>query len=324
LVTGANGFIGSSLVEGLLQQGYTVRAMVRQGSDMSLLRGLTYGLVNADFKDLPALARACSRAEFVFHLAARASDWGAYQQFYEANVEATKAIAEAARQAGVRRLVYVSTATVYGPDSRRHVRECDLSGNLRIAYARTKRMAEDYLLGLTGLEVVIVRPGDVMGPRDRISAPSMIRSARNYLLPCVASGNASMCYTYIGNLIKGIILAAERGRASEAYNISDGIELSYQEFFDELSEALRRPKIRLHVPIFIAYPISAIYEFVYHLFRSKNGPSVTRYRVLRAFRDCHMSIEKARKELGYEPDLDLKAQVRALTDWYLAWEKTCR
>jgi nucleoside-diphosphate-sugar epimerase len=318
--------VGSNLVEGLLKHGYQVRALVRPGCDRSFLEGLACETVSCDYQDSDDLRRACTGATVVFHLAALTSDWGEYDEFFQANVKLTRAIAEAARSARAPRgysprLVYVSSAVVYGCKSRRDLRECDAVEEFQFDYARTKRAAEKYLLGLKDLEVVIVRPGDAFGPKDRVSLPTMVDAMRVGLFTCAGSGRAILCLTYIGNLVKGIILAAEQGRPGEAYNLTDGAEVSIRDYFDALARAFgyRRPLVR--PPYLIAYAASSALEWCYRRLRIRKAPPLSRYRILRASHDCHLSIKKAREELGYEPDLDLEAQLKATVDWYRGWKK---
>jgi nucleoside-diphosphate-sugar epimerase len=314
VVTGANGTVGSNLVRELLGNGYSVLGLVRPGADRSPLEGLSAELAEVDYSDRQRLAALFQGASCIFHLAARVSEVGPYVEFLTANVEMTRTIAQAACAAGVPRLVYVSSAVVYGSRSRRNLCETDACEGLEFPYSRTKRLAEQYLLGLEGIETVIVRGGDVFGPGDRVATPTFLAAAETGFFPTIGSGDTMLCYTYIGNLVRGIRLAAERGRAGEVYNISDGIELTLKEYLKVVAETMGK-KVRLvRLPYFIAYPAAVVSEAVGRWFHVV--PRVTRYRVQRAARDCHISIEKARRELGYEPDLNLGEQVRAQVRWY--------
>ena len=314
VVTGANGTVGSNLVRELLRNGYSVLGLVRQGADRSLLKDLDPELAGVDYSDLLQLSALCKDASCVFHLAARVSEVGPYDEFLAANVEMTKLVARAALAAGVPRLVYVSSALVYGSRSRRNLCETDTCEDVKLPYSRTKRLAEQYLLPLQGIEVVIVRGGDVFGPRDRVATPTFLAAAETGFFPTIGSGDTTLCYTYIDNLTRGIRLAAERGRAGEVYNISDGIELTLKEYLKVVAETMGK-KVRLvRLPYFIGYPAAVLSEAFGRWFRV--APRLTRYRVQRAARDCHMSIEKAKRELGYEPDLNLAEQVRAQVQWY--------
>jgi nucleoside-diphosphate-sugar epimerase len=314
VVTGANGTVGSNLVRELLGNGYSVLGLVRPGADRSPLEGLSTELAEVDYFDPQRLAALCQGASCIFHLAARVSEVGSLDEFLAINVEMTRSVVQAAFRAGVPRLVYVSSAVVYGTRSRRNLCETDACEELELHYPRTKQLAEQYLLGLKGIETVIVRGGDVFGPRDRVATPVFLAAAETGFFPTIGSGDTMLCYTYIDNLTRGIRLAAERGRAGEVYNISDGIELTLKEYIKVVAETMEK-KVRLvRLPYFIAYPAAALSEAVGRWFRV--APRLTRYRVQRAARDCHMSIAKARRELGYEPDLNLSEQVRAQVRWY--------
>lgn len=320
LVTGANGFVGSSLTDELIRRGCTVRALMRQNCDQSLLEGMSCERLAVDYCDRPALEHACSGVGVVFHLAARASDWGKHQWFREANLEVTKAIAQAAIAAQVRRIVFVSSAVVYGCGAVCEARESEVVSRFHFDYPRTKRQAEEYLLGLKDIEVVIVRPGDVIGPRDKVVSAPLLRAVRRGILGYVGSGDTVCCYTYIGNLVRALLLAAERGRTGEVYNVSDGVRITWRQLFTQMAKELGCGPPKLQVPLSVAFPVAAALEWLHTRLQLGRDPYLTRYRVLRAARDCSISIAKARRELGYEPDHDFAAQIKATVDWFRQYE----
>ena len=251
VVTGANGSVGSNLVAELARHGYAVRGLVRAGSDRSQLEGLECELAETDYADATKLSGLCRGASCVYHLAAKVTDSGNEADFTRDNVELTQVVAEAARAAGVPRFVFASSAVLYGCSSRRNLAECDAAEELQFPYSRSKRAAEQYLLGLKGIEVVIVRAGDVYGPRDRVVTAPLLDALRRGWFPCVGSGRTTMCYTYVENLTQGLRLAGEKGRPGEIYNIADGSELSLVEIIRAMAEAAGRRVRLLHVPYFI-------------------------------------------------------------------------
>lgn len=324
LVTGANGFVGSNLVAGLLGRGYRVRALVRHHSDTSALDGLACDVTRADYHRPEQLIAPCLGTETVYHVAARASDWGRREAFRDANLGVTRNVARAAERARVRRLVFISSAVIYGCEALHDASEDMRARNYKFPYAETKRQCEDSLLGMRKVEcgernpeIVIVRPGDVVGPGDRLVTAPVIRTIRRGLIPLVGTGRAIMCYTYVANLVQGIILAGEKGRPGQAYNISDGRDVTFREYFDRIAAVLGGIRFHVPVPYAIAHSAGIVLEAVYGLLDISRPPPITRYRALRGSRDCHISIEKARRELGYHPDLDLDTQVKAQVDWFL-------
>ncbi|MEO0108712.1 MAG: NAD-dependent epimerase/dehydratase family protein [candidate division WOR-3 bacterium] len=315
-VTGANGFIGSNLVRGLLRERQQVRALVRTGRDLGALDGLKCEVIQLDYSDASSLRSVLTGVEVLFHLAARTRDYGTRREFQKINLGLTQAIAHAAVNAGVRRFVFTSSAVLYGCGARCNLRECDVSLHLKFPYARTKLQAEQYLLGLSGIEVVITRPGDVFGPGDRLVTWPFLDAIRRGRLAYVNSGQALLCYTYIDNLVQGLILAAGRGRTREIYNLTDGTRISLRTLAEKTAQALGVPAPKYSVPFCLAYPAAALLERLY-LILDLDDPPLTRYRVLRACNDCHLSIEKAQQELGYRPETDLEKQIAAMVGWYL-------
>jgi nucleoside-diphosphate-sugar epimerase len=317
LVTGANGFVGSNLVAGLLARGYAVRALVRTRSRTPARAGPTGSVMRVDYRNPEQLRAACTGVQTVYHVAARASDWGRRQAFVDANLGVTRSITRAAQEAGVRRIVFISSAVVYGSEPQQGVSEDGRAGECRFPYAETKQECES-LLGTLALEAVIVRPGDVVGPGDRLVTAPIIATIYAGVVPVIGSGEALMCYSYISNVVEGIILAGERGRAGQAYNISDGRELTFREYFDAIAAKLGGRHLRLAVPYPVAHLVGVVLEGIYGLLDISQAPPVTRYRALRGSRDCLLSIAKAKAELGYRPDLDLDRQVQAQVDWFLS------
>jgi nucleoside-diphosphate-sugar epimerase len=138
----------------------------------------------------------------------------------------------------------------------------------------------------------------------------------------IKGGKKLGAFTYVENLVDGIILAGIRKEAiGQVYIITDGIKLTWRDYFDKLTLALNVPKPWISVHPGLANIFAMLSEFLYRLFRIQTRPLVTRYVVEHLRNDFHFSIEKARKELGYEPKIDIDEAIDRTAKWY---KKTVR
>ncbi len=312
LVTGASGFVGSRLVERLLDSGWTVRAfdLGRRGPDRA---GLEF--VEGDIRDAALAGRAVEGVDVVFHLAAAlgASRLGE-EGFKAVNEGGTKTVLTAAREHGVRRAVHFSSAGVLG-----HVAEnvpADENHPLdpRDAYDRTKLLGEQAALeiGRQGLEVVVVRPGWAYGPGDRRTF-KLIRSIARGRFLLVGKGAALQTPVFVDDLAQGALLAAAKGRAGQIYNLAGAEVFSVREMTEAIAAACGRRLPRLRPPMGPTKLLAAVVGGVFGLI-GKEGP-LNPSRLAFFLHPKPLDIGKARAELGYAPKTDF-ADGLALT---VAW-----
>lgn len=319
LVTGINGFIGSNLAARLIKEGWKVRGLVRKTSDLKFLQGLDIEYFYGDITEPSTLTAPMNGTDVVFHVAALSSDWGPYEKFYKINVEGTMNVARAAHDAGVERMVYVSTVAMYG-FGRLDVKESDEKLQTDFPYCQTKSIAEEQVFKFaneSGLRLTAVKPGNVYGINDHTFIEKYIDAMITGKVGFINGGVHKTCPVYIENLLDGIMLAAEKNEAiGETFFITDGMNISWKEFTDRLADELKLKKPKASFPFIIAYALAAILEFVYNAFDSKNPPLLTRYRITNGGRDYTFSIEKARRILGYEPKVNFDESISRTVNWY--------
>ncbi len=324
-VTGANGCVGASLCRKLVEQGDDVSGLVRKTSDLSLLEGLPVRRVTGSLGDIAALDEGCRDASLVYHAAAAVTDWGSLDYFRNINVEGTRNVLESSIRCGVRRFVHVSSAAVHSFLGRRNMDERSPMLPTPFPYCRTKREAEALVMEAHAsgrIETVIVRPGDVYGPGDRVSflqiAPLLIKGR----LGTVGGGRTLGAFTYVENLADGLILAGTKEEAAgEAFILTDGNEISWGLYFETLCRYLNAPKPAYSLPAALLMPAAALLEGVYRLFRVRSRPPITRYLIQHLAGDFHFSIAKARALLGYEPRVGFEEAVRKTVEWYRSLQK---
>lgn len=319
-ITGINGVIGSSLARYLAKMGHTVSGSVRSTSDRSFLSDLELTIVTGAIDDKDFLAACLQGQELVFHVAGLASDWGTKRAYYSANVIGTMNVARAALAAGVERLVFVSSAAVYGLTGYRYRTETDPRPVKNFPYAESKRMAEEWLKSFArehNFPVTIVQPANVFGPNDRTFFIKFASGLQKGMVKFIDHGAAWTCPTYIENPIRALWLAAtQRDAVNETFIISDGLEITWHQFVEKICRELELPMPRMSYGFHLIYAIRSIIEFIYRLCPVPKEPPINRYRIRNFGVDYHFSIEKAKRLLGFSPQIDIDEAVRRTVQWY--------
>lgn len=323
LVTGANGFIGSALVRKLLQDGHQVRALAHRGLDR--LQAPALEVVRGSVTEPATLAAAASGVEVVFHLAARASDWGPRELFMTVNAEGTRNLLAAAARAGVRRFVQLSSLAVHPFVGYRDADETAPVGHERYPYCASKAQAERYVREAQargGLETTIIRPGAVIhGPGDTTSFVFMGPLLAKGRWTHVRGGRPLICYSYVENLADGLVLAATHPQAAgETFVLTDDLRLSWRELVGAIIQAfgVRERTFSFPVPVARAAGITA--EALFKLFGAKDPPPITDYRTAIVARDFHFGCEKAKRVLGYAPRVPFEEGLKRTVEWYREWK----
>jgi nucleoside-diphosphate-sugar epimerase len=319
LVTGATGFLGGHLAAALVSRGYRVRAISRRTSGLDALERLGVEVVRGDLADVPSLVLAVSGVGLVFHAAGRVSDWGPREAFLRANAEGTRNVVAACQEAGVGRLVHLSSLTVLGlPRDGRVISESTptalpASGDF---YTESKLAGERSVLeahGKNGLSTTVVRPGAIWGPGDPNVVPRIVRLLRRGAMPYVSGGRNLLGLSYVDNLVLGLVLAAQAASAAgQLYHVTDGEEISAHEAIDAIADALGVERPRVSLPYWAVLGAAGLVEASASVLRLRRPPALTRYGV--RFVSCHAryDLAKARRELGYEPVVSFREGVERL------------
>jgi nucleoside-diphosphate-sugar epimerase len=323
LITGASGFIGGHLAEQLVQQGVPVRCMVRATSDTSVLEKLDVELEVADLESRHSLARAMDGCQYVFHCGALVSDWATADEIERVNVVGTRNVLNAAVAASVKRLIHFSTTDVYGYPGLPAVDEGHSATRFSNWYSQTKRSAEAEVRQVErsgALEVVILRPATVYGPRSTEVVGEIARAIRGGNMLLIDRGRAIAGLCYVDNLVDAALLALRHDAApSQAFNVTDGLPVTWQEFTAGLAEGLGCAPARWSMPYWVANPIGFSlehgYRFLHRTVRLSTPPLLSRQAVHVMGRDQDFSNRKARELLGWEPRVDYESGLAATLSW---------
>ena len=302
LVTGATGFVGAAIAHALVRAGWQVRVLARPRSDRRNLTMLAADVCEGDLADPASLARAVAGCDALFHAAA---DYrlGAPdpQSLYRTNVEGTRNMLGAAREAGVGRVVYTSSVATIGipadgtpGDERTPAALADMIGH----YKRSKFLAEEVALKFarSGLGVVIVNPSTPIGPGDVKPTPTgqiVLDAARGRMPAYVDTG---LNVVHVEDVALGHVLAFERGRSGERY-ILGGEDMTLRQILAQIAELTGRAPPRIRLPFAAVLGIAYAAEGVAKL-TGRSG-RVTLEGVRMSRKRMYFSSEKAVRELGY-------------------------
>ena len=319
LLTGATGFLGYRTLERLAASA-AVTSVIATGRTLRPGRTVYDAKIEyvlGDLRDEGLAETLVAGADAVVHAAALSSPWGKDAAFVEANVTVQQRLLTAAKKAGCRRFVYVSTPSIYFTGSDRvGVKESDpLPKRFINAYARTKRQAE-VLLERSGLEYVILRPRALIGRGDTVIVPRLLRAHETGRLRQLGDGNNAVDLTPVDNVADAILLSLTTSEGlNEAYNIANGAPVLLWPLIRDLFIKLGKAPLRGKVPTGIAMMTATLLETKSRL-TNYAEPVLTRYGVGTLTQSFSLDISKARQSLGYQPRVSTAEAIDDFVNWY--------
>ncbi len=320
LITGATGMVGELLTKRALEEGYSVRAMVRPTSNRDVLDGLGVEQIEADLADPETLPAAMQGVDFVVNTAAHVGDWGPAEKFRAINVVALEHMLTACRSGGqLKRWVQLSSLGVYSAIDHHGTDETtppDLTG--LDGYTQTKAEAEVLLnryIKEYNFPATIIRPGFIYGPGDRHVVPRIIERLSAGQMKLIGDGKKVLNNTYVGNLVEAILLALSKDEAlGETFNIRDGRLVSREEFVGTIADYMGLPMPK-KVPEWLARSAVGFIEGFARLRGATSAPLLTNARIKFLAVNLDFSIAKAQKKLGYQPQIDFREGMKTALDW---------
>ena len=318
LVTGANGFLGSHLVEALLERGHEVRCMVRRSSDLTFIRDLPVEWAYATLEDEASLRQACAGVSAVCHCAAmtRALD---EETFMRANTQGTKDLARVCLEVApdLERFLFVSSMAACGPAQSADDLVDELCRSEPITwYGKSKLAAERALLELNDqLPVTIVRAAAVFGPRDRdfLTYFNLVNRGLDLQL---GRKERKASLIYVRDLVRLFMTVLENKEGIGQVYFACGRATSYTELSSSIAQALAKQPWRITLPLTVLAPVA--------WWSSAQGRLTGKPALLNGQRVLDLqqpfwlcSDEKARRELGFDPKYDLQTALQETADWYL-------
>lgn len=304
-VTGGSGFIGGRLVRRLAGEGWRVRALARSERSAARVESLGAEAVAGDLDDVAAMTAGADGCDVAFHLAAHLGQWGDREQFERDNVTGTENALAACARAGVGRFVHCGTeAALLAGEPLVDVDEtAPLRPDSKALYPATKARAERAVREASrpGFETVVLRPRFVWGAGDTSLLPGILELVEAGRFMWIGGGGHRTSTTHVDNVVEGLLLAARRGRAGEAYFVTDGEPVVFREFLSELisSQGVDPPTRSLPAPL--ARAGAALSELAWRALPLKGDPPLTRLGYWLSAQECTIDSSKARGELGYRP-----------------------
>jgi nucleoside-diphosphate-sugar epimerase len=319
LVTGGNGFLASHLIPELQKLGHAVSVLILPSSGQARARQEGVAVHLGNVCDPDSLAPAMREVDAVFHLAAAIGVRRPMRAYYAVNVTGTGNVCHAALAAGVRRVVHVSTTSVYQQGLGSPAREDFPLSPLRDPYPQTKAEGERLvrrMIAENHLPASIVRVSTVYGPGDYLNFGRIADRLLSSSSIVIGSGRNRVPFAYVADVVRGLILVLEQDRAEgQIYNITDDRWPTQAELLREIARHVGAKTPRIHVPYRLLYSAALAAERAADLARRPN-PLVTRFGVALYGADNRVSIDKARQELGYEPQVPLAEGVSLAAAWY--------
>lgn len=322
-VTGGTGFIGSHLVEALLQRGYSeVRCLVR--NELKWLEGLDVTVIKGGLGDVEALWEGVQDVDYVYHLAGvtRAETWETFEQ---GNVRATMNLLGVVRQASptVQKVLITSSLAAVGASETPVVDETTLLRPIS-QYGKSKAVMEETLAAPVrdgtvyhdALPLVVVRPPAVYGPREA-DIFTFFKTVSKGLFPVVGSGKTKeLSLVHVDDLVRGMIDSAEHpATTGETYFLGSADFYAWEEVKTAVTKALGKGAIKLAVPRFLVKPIGAMVEAFGKL--TGQYPPLNREKAREIREACLMcAIDKAQRDFGYQPSVPLDNGIHETIAWY--------
>jgi nucleoside-diphosphate-sugar epimerase len=304
-VTGGSGFIGGKLLRRLASEGWKARALARSEGSLGKVEEAGAEPVRGDLNDPDSLREAASGCEVAFHAAAEVSEWGPREDFVRGNVTGTENALRGCREAGVGRFVHVGTeaALMVGQPLVQVDESAPLRPDSKAHYPATKALAEQAVRKANGngFETVVVRPRLVWGPGDTTILPGLVEAIERKRFSWIGGGHHLTDTTHVDNVVEGLLLGAERGRAGEAYFVTDGEPVEFRAFVTALLATRGVTPPDRNTPPAVARASAGALEALWKLLRRDSAPPVTRLAVWLSSLECTIDISKARDELAYTP-----------------------
>lgn len=317
LVTGATGFVGSHLVDRLLERGRAVRCLVRRSSNLRYLKDARLEFAYGGLDDATDWNAALADVDTIYHVAGttfarRAKD------YFDTNQRGTESILAAAlkHRDHLKKFVLVSSLAAIGPSRNGTPVNEETQPAPITPYGESKLMGEEALRAVGDLlPYTIVRPPAVYGPRD-YALLELFKAIGRGLMPMIGRYDKQVSLVHARDLASGIILAGESEQSTgRAYFISSDEVYSMRELAASISEMMGRRARELAIPRGVAFGVALFAEGWAAL--TRKPPVINHDKVRDLSERCWgCSIERAKRELGYNPQIPIQDGLRETIDWY--------
>ena len=321
LVTGSTGFLGSRIVEILLEKGYKVRAFVRKTSKIEKLKKLDVEICVGDIADLASLRQAFEGIDYVVHAAA--DTVGSAEGGKVSTIQGTENVLALCKELGVKKLAYISSCSVYGVTDYKKgyvVTEdssLERAPEARGAYSNAKFQAEKAVLKAmeeNACPIVCLRPGTIYGPGGEVYTPMMGFSLGRKVFLTIGDGKFILPLVYIDNVADAVRVVLEEGKSTaNVYNVVDAYQLTKKQYIEKLMKKIY-PQAK-----FFNFPYPLLYMIVYfqEIFAKLLGrtPFLTRYRLESSQKEIVYDGGKICEELNWTPPVSMDTALEKMIEY---------
>jgi nucleoside-diphosphate-sugar epimerase len=305
LVTGATGFIGRYLIKDLLKNNHKVRVLTRQTN----YKNKKVSVFPGDVTKKETLSKAFEGVDAVFHNAAYAMDWGSKIEIYKHNVEGTRNVADICKEKKVKKLIFTSSAGVYGFPNSLDLIDENFEKNPLNYYQKSKLESEKLLKKYDSIKISIVRPTMVFGAGGHATKLLINRIQQGEMM-YIGIGDTYLSIVHPADVAQCLRLALEKDKKGDVFN-AVSIFCTVKELIKEITSQLGiNPQIK-HVSYQAAYATA-----IYSEMSTKKEPALTRFRVKTFGTNRKISNEKSQKILGFKPQYNLKSIVEDMVSDY--------
>jgi nucleoside-diphosphate-sugar epimerase len=323
LVTGANGFVGSHLIDLLLDKNFTVKCLLRKSSNTKWLKGKDVEIIDCGFNDKAGLANAVSNVDYVFHVAGVVKSKRP-EGYFNGNVENTRNLLNAClNNKAIKKVVIVSSQTACGPTLGKELVNEKTEPHPITTYGRSKReeelLAQSYM---DRLPISICRAPAIYGERDT-EIFIFFDTFNKGLMTTIGMKDKNISLIHVVDFVKGLYLAAINPVSTgQTYFISSEVIYNWTQIGDITSKVLNKRPVKIKVPHFIVYTIATIAQF-FAMFSSKAATlNLEKARDL-VQSDWTCDTTKAVRELNYKQEISAEEGIARTCNWYkeVGWLK---
>ncbi|MFZ1292068.1 MAG: NAD(P)-dependent oxidoreductase [Melioribacteraceae bacterium] len=317
VVTGATGFVGSHLVDLLLEKNFTVRCIVRKSSNLRWLKGKNVEIFDSGLFDKEKLKSIFKDADYVYHVAGVVRSKNK-DGFYKGNVETTKTILDSLIEVNpnLKRLIIVSSLTACGPAENGIPCTEQTVPHPITTYGKSKLAEEELAKSyIDKLPITICRAPAIYGEREE-DIYAMFKGFQKGIMTLVGFNNKKLSLIHGRDFVNGIFLASQSEKAkNQIYFISSDEIYSWNQVSDAMEKAIGKKALRIRIPHFIVYIVGGISHLI-NYFAKK--PATFNWEKSKDFvqENWTCDISKAKKDFGYTQNISLEDGMKSTVDWY--------
>jgi len=321
LITGGNGILGRHLASAMRHRGDAVRVLALPADDTRWLESHGVTIYRGDVRQFGTLGPAMRGARAVVHLACLRDGWRPFSEHLAINVTGTENVCRAALREKVQRLVHVSSWMVYGIGLGEAAREDFLLHPFKDPYAISKALADkavQRMIAEDSLPATIIRPAEYFGPGDLRHFARIACRMQAGRAVIIGTGDNALPFVYVTDVVLGTLLCLDHESAvGQAFNITTNQPMTQARLFDAIAREIGASPPRIHLPYALACAVGSTHDRITAVTGVRRHMAITRQEVNLYGTDNRQRIDKAARQLGYRPQVDLRTGTRYTAAWYL-------